>query len=64
MAANQTFIALGNFMTAAAMGGSTPARWRGSSRPGTTGLGLSKRGLAASIVCGRGYRTARNKYAT
>jgi nitroreductase len=64
-AANQTFIALGNFMTSAAllaidtcpMEGFEPAKYDQE-------LGLAKRGLAASIVCVAGYRAADDKYAT
>lgn len=64
-AANQTFIALGNFMTAAAllaidtcpMEGFEPTKYDRE-------LGLSKRGLASSVVCVAGYRAADDKYAS
>ena len=64
-AANQLFIALGNFMTAAAllgvdtcpMEGFEPAKYDDF-------LGLSARGLAATVCCAAGYRGADDKYAT
>jgi nitroreductase len=63
-AANQVFIALGNFMTAAAMlaidtcpmEGFEPVKYDRE-------LGLAKRGLAASVVCVAGYRAGDDKYA-
>jgi nitroreductase len=64
-AMNQTYIALGNFMTSAAMlaidtcpmEGFEPAKYDQE-------LGLASRGLASSIVCVAGYRAADDKYAT
>jgi len=62
-ASNQTFIALGNFITSAAllgidscpMEGFEPARYDQI-------LGLAKRGLAAVVLCAAGYRAADDKY--
>jgi len=64
-AANQVFIALGNFMTAAAllaidtcpMEGFEPVKYDKE-------LGLARRGLAAAVVCVAGYRASDDKYAT
>lgn len=64
-AANQTYIALGNFMTCAAllaidtcpMEGFEPAKYDRE-------LGLARRGLASSVVCVAGYRSADDKGAT
>jgi nitroreductase len=64
-ASNQVFIALGNFMTAAAMlaidtcpmEGFEPAKYERE-------LGLTQRGLGAAVVCVAGYRAADDKYAT
>jgi nitroreductase len=63
-AANQVYIALGNFMTAAAvlgvdtcpMEGFEPAKYDQI-------LGLAKKGLAATVVCVAGHRAADDKYA-
>jgi len=63
-AANQLFIALGNFMTAAAllgvdtcpMEGFEPAKYDDL-------LGLAPRGFAASVCCAAGYRAANDKCA-
>jgi nitroreductase len=63
-AANQIYIALGNFMTAAAllgvdtcpMEGFEPAKY-------DQALGLAPRGLAATVCCSAGYRLAEDKYA-
>jgi nitroreductase len=64
-AANQVFIALGNFMTSAAllgvdtcpMEGFEPAKYDAL-------LGLGKRGLASTVVCAAGYRSPDCKYST
>src|SRR5262249_56268338 len=64
-AANQVFLALGNFITSAAlmgidtcpMEGFEPARYDAA-------LGLGKRHLASTIVCCAGYRSPDCKYAT
>jgi len=63
-ASNQVFIALGNFMTSAAllgvdtcpMEGFEPAKYDAL-------LGLGKRGLASTVVCAAGYRSPDCKYA-
>jgi nitroreductase len=63
-AARQTFIALGNFMTAAAllqvdtcpMEGFVPEEYDKI-------LGLTARGLTAAVCCAAGYRSASDKYA-
>jgi nitroreductase len=63
-AARQAYIALGNFMTAAAllqidtcpMEGFVPAEYDKI-------LGLEERGLTASVCCAAGYRSATDKYA-
>jgi len=63
-AARQVYIALGNFMTAAAlvgvdtcpMEGIDPAKYDEL-------LGLAKRGLATAVACVAGYRSADDKYA-
>jgi nitroreductase len=62
-ASNQVFIALGNFMTSAAllgvdtcpMEGFEPAKYDAL-------LGLSKRGYASTVVCAAGYRSPECKY--
>lgn len=64
-AARQAYIALGNFMTAAAllhvdtcpMEGFVPAEYDKI-------LGLEDRGLTAAVCCAVGYRSASDKYAT
>lgn len=64
-ALRQVYIALGNFMTSAAMlgidtcpiEGFEPAKYDKL-------LGLAKRDLAASVVCVAGYRAADDKYAS
>jgi nitroreductase len=64
-AANQVFIALGNFMTSAAMlgidtcpmEGFDPARYDQL-------LGLAKKGLASTVLCAAGYRAADDRGAT
>jgi nitroreductase len=64
-AANQVFIALGNFMTAAAMVGVDTCPMEGfEPAKYDVALGLAKRGLAATVVCVAGYRAADDKYAT
>ena len=63
-AARQAYIALGNFMTSAAllhvdtcpMEGFVPAEYDKI-------LGLDKRGLTASVCCAAGYRSELDKYA-
>ncbi len=63
-AARQAYIALGNFMTAAAllqvdtcpMEGFNPAEYDKI-------LGLEARGLTASVCCAAGYRSEKDKYA-
>jgi len=62
-AANQVYIALGNFMTSAAllgvdtcpMEGFDPVKYDAT-------LGLGKRGLASTVVCTAGYRAPECKY--
>jgi len=64
-AARQAYIALGNFMTAAAllqvdtcpMEGFVPAEYDKI-------LGLPKRGLTATVCCAAGYRSENDKYAS
>jgi nitroreductase len=64
-AARQAYIALGNFMTAAAllgidtcpMEGFVPARYNEI-------LGLPEKGLTAAVACAAGYRSADDKYAS
>ena len=64
-AARQAYIALGNFMTAAAllqvdtcpMEGFVPAEY-------DKVLGLEARGLTAAVCCAAGYRSAGDKYAS
>jgi len=64
-AARQAYIALGNFMTAAAllqvdacpMEGFVPAEYDKI-------LGLEARGLTAAVCCAAGYRSADDKYAS
>ncbi len=64
-AAKQCYIALGNFMTAAAllgidtcpMEGFVPARYDEI-------LGLPEQGLTAAVACAAGYRSAGDKYAS
>jgi nitroreductase len=63
-AARQAYIALGNFMTAAAllrvdtcpMEGFSPAEY-------DRALGLTARGLTAAVCCAAGYRCTSDKYA-
>ena len=64
-AANQAFIALGNFMTSAAMVGIDTCPMEGfDPAKYDQELGLAKRGLAATVVCVAGYRSADDKYAS
>ena len=64
-AARQAYIALGNFMTAAAllgidtcpMEGFIPAKYDEI-------LGLKEKGLTAAVACAAGYRSSGDKYAT
>ena len=64
-AARQAYIALGNFMTAAAllgidtcpMEGFVPAQYDEI-------LGLKEKGLTAAVACAAGYRSASDKYAS
>lgn len=64
-AARQAYIALGNFMTAAAllgidtcpMEGLDPAKYDEI-------LGLPERGLTTAVACAAGYRAANDKYAS
>jgi len=64
-AANQLFIALGNFMTAAAVLGVDTCPMEGFEPTKYDDfLGLSARGLAATVCCAAGYRAGDDKYAT
>jgi nitroreductase len=61
----QVYIALGNFMTCAAMLGVDTCPIEGFEPDKYDSiLGLAKRNLAASVVCAAGYRAADDKYAT
>jgi len=64
-ATNQTFIALGNFVTSAALLGidATPMEGFEKSRYDDI-LGLKVRGLTTSVITTLGYRAANDKYAT
>jgi nitroreductase len=64
-ATNQTYIALGNLMTSAALLGidATPMEGFEKSRYDDI-LGLKARRLASSVVAALGYRAANDKYAT
>lgn len=63
-AANQVFIALGTFMTAAALLGIDTCPMEGFEPPKyDQALGLAARGLASAVVCAAGYRAADDKYA-
>jgi nitroreductase len=64
-AARQVYIALGNFMTAAALLGVDTCPLEGI-EPAQYDeiLGLPKRGLATVVACVAGYRAADDKYAT
>ena len=64
-ATNQTYIALGNLMTSAALLGvdATPMEGFEKCRYDDL-LGLKSRGLATSVIAALGYRAADDKYAT
>ncbi len=63
-AANQVYIALGQFMAAAAMMGIDTCPMEGIVREKYDELlGLTKDGYATSVVCVAGYRSADDKYA-
>ena len=63
-AANQVFIALGNFLTAAALLGVDACPMEGFEPPKYDQiLGLAAKGLSATVVCTAGYRAADDKYA-
>lgn len=63
-AAHQVYIALGNFMTAAALLGVDTCPMEGFEPPKyDQALGLARRGLASTVVCVAGYRAADDKYA-
>ncbi len=64
-AAHQTYIALGNFMTCAAMLGIDTCPIEGLEPDKYDQiLGLSKRGLATVMACAAGYRDSEDKYAS
>ena len=61
----QTYIAMGNFMTCAALRGIDTCPMEGfESAKYDEILGLAERGLSAALVCPAGYRAAADKYAT
>ena len=61
----QAYIALGNFMTSAAMLGIDTCPIEGfEAEKYDQLLGLAKRDLASAVVCVTGYRAADDKYAT
>ncbi|HMO66203.1 MAG TPA: NAD(P)H-dependent oxidoreductase, partial [Verrucomicrobiota bacterium] len=62
-AARQVYIALGNFMTAAALAGVDTCPMEGF-EPARFDeiLGLSARGLGSVVCCAAGYRSAADKY--
>jgi nitroreductase len=63
-AARQAYIALGNFMTAAALLQVDTCPMEGFSPPEYDRiLGLEARGLTAAVCCAAGYRSASDKYA-
>jgi nitroreductase len=63
-ATNQTYIALGNLTTSAALLGIDAAPMEGFERSAYNDiLGLSARGLSASVIAALGYRKASDKYA-
>jgi nitroreductase len=62
--ARQTYIALGNFMTSAAMLGIDTCPLEGFEPPKyDQALGLAARGLSAVVLCAAGYRAADDQYA-
>jgi nitroreductase len=64
-AARQAYIALGNFMTCAALLGIDTCPMEGFEPPKYDEiLGLLARGLAAVVACAAGYRSENDKYAT
>lgn len=64
-ATNQTYIALGNLVTSAALLGIDAAPMEGFERHRYDDiLGLKVRGLTASVIAALGYRKADDKYAT
>ena len=64
-AARQAYIALGNFMTAAALVGIDTCPMEGFVPPQYDEiLGLREKGLTAAVACAAGYRSADDKYAT
>jgi nitroreductase len=63
-ASRQAYIALGNFMTAAALLQVDTCPMEGFSPPEYDKiLGLEARGLTAAVCCAAGYRSAADKYA-
>ncbi len=64
-AVNQTYLALGNLITSAALLGIDATPMEGFERARYDEiLGLGERGLAASVVAAVGYRARTDKYAT
>lgn len=64
-ATKQAYIALGNFMTAAALVGIDTCPMEGFVPPQYDEiLGLREMGLTAAVACAAGYRSADDKYAT
>ena len=64
-AARQAYIALGNFMTAAALLGIDTCPMEGFVPPQYDEiLGLKEQGLTAAVACAAGYRSADDKYAS
>ena len=63
-ASNQVFIALGNFMTSAALLGIDTCPMEGF-EPGKVDqlLGLARKGLASAVMCVAGYRAADDRFA-
>ncbi|WP_438482417.1 NAD(P)H-dependent oxidoreductase [Oleiharenicola lentus] len=62
---NQTYIALGNLLTSAALLGIDAAPMEGFERARYDDiLGLKKQGLASAVIVGLGYRDSQDKYAT
>ncbi len=63
-AVKQAYIALGNFMTCAALLGVDTCPMEGFLRPKYDELlGLKERGLTAAVLCPAGYRSAEDNYA-
>ncbi len=64
-AANQVYIALGNFMTSAALLGIDTCPMEGFEPPKVDQvLGLPKKGLGSTVLCAAGYRSSDDKYAS